>query len=388
MDYGLAVALVFTMATAGCAALPLPFPLQREEHGTAAVPFDVLDDGYTDFTGALHIHTTYSHDAHGTFEDVIRVANAQGLDYVILTEHNNLQALRDGRQGWYGGTLALIGMEVSARDGHYLALNVTQEIDRETLTTQQVINEVNRQGGFGFIAHPYFKKAPWKDWVVTGFTGIEVYNVAHDSLDENRARLIAWTFTVPPDIFWLSLLDRPYDPLRTWDQLIARRGRTVGIGGTDAHEFHLMGLKFAPYEIMFRFVRTHVLIPSDTLTKEGVDDALRAGHAYIAIELATEVKDFVFMAENGKQVLGIMGDEVTLQPHQKLTAVLPAVADLTLFRDGEAVDHTIGQGWQVPVTEPGVYRLEATRHTKPWIISNPIYVRASASEPEKIEDGR
>ncbi|MBI4004328.1 MAG: PHP domain-containing protein [Candidatus Omnitrophica bacterium] len=375
----------------GCAALPLPFPLQHKEPSTAGVPFAVLDDGYTDYVGAVHIHTTYSHDAHGTFEDVIRVANAQRLDYVILTEHNNLRALRDGRQGWYGGTLVLIGMEISTHDGHYLAFNVTEEIDRKTLTTQQVIDEVNRQGGFGFIAHPYFKKARWNDWAVTGFTGIEAYNVAHDSLDENRARLVAWTFTVPPDIFWLSLLDRPYDPLRTWDQLIARRGRIVGIGSTDAHEFHLMGLKFAPYEIMFRFVRTHILVSSPTLTKEGVYDALRAGHAYIAIELATEVNEFLFMAEDGKQVLGIMGDEVAFQPGLTLTTVLPAVAELTLFRNGEAVDHTIGQSWQIPVTQPGAYRVEAMRHTKPWIISNPIYVRAATSTPEekeKVEDGR
>jgi len=362
----------------GCAVLPLP---QHHEEPSAAegIPFPVLDDGYTDYVGAMHIHTTYSHDAHGTFEDVIRVANAQRLDYVIITEHNNLHALRDGRQGWYGGTLALIGMEISTHNGHYLALNVTQEIDRDALTTQQVIDEVNRQGGFGFIAHPYFTTAPWTDWAVTGFTGIEAYNVAHDSLDKNRMRLIAWTFTGTPDIFYFSLLDRPDDPLRTWDELIARRGRTVGIGSTDAHEFHLAGLKFAPYELMFRLARTHVLVPSATLTKEGVYDALRAGHAYLAIELATEAKEFVFMAEDGKRVLGVMGDEVALQPNLKLTAALPAAAELTLFCDGKPVDHTIGRAWQIPVTQPGAYRLEAMRHTKPWIISNPIYVRREES---------
>ena len=359
---------------AGCAVLPIPFHYQPVPASHTSVP--VLDDGYTDYIGVIHIHTTYSHDAHGTFEDVIRVANAQRLDYVIVTEHNNLRPLQDGKQGWHGGTLALIGMELSTHDGHYLALNVTQEIDRDALTTQQVIDEVNRQGGFGFIAHPYFKQARWNDWSVTGFTGIEVYNVAHDSLDENRARLVAWTFAVPPDIFYLSLLDRPYDPLRTWDALIARRGRVVGIGSSDAHEFHLLGLKFAPYEIMFRFVRTHVLVPAPTLTKEGVYDALRRGHAYAGIELTTEAKGFTFMAEDGEQVLGVMGDEVPFQPGLKLTAALPAPADLALFRDGQLVDKTIGQVWQVPVTQPGVYRLEASRHTKPWIISNPIYVRA------------
>ena len=378
--------LVFSLGLGGCAALPLPFPLfQGEPRPTTQI--SVLDDGYTDYTGVIHVHTTYSHDAHGKFEDVIRVANAQRLDYVIITEHNNLRALQEGKQGWYGGTLALIGMELSTHDGHYLAFNVTREIDREALTTQQVIDEVNRQGGFGFIAHPYFKKARWKDWSITGFTGIEAYNVAHDSLDENRARLVAWTFTVPPDILYLSLLDRPYDPLHAWDQLIARHGRVVGIGSSDAHEFHLLGLKFAPYDIMFRFVRTHVLVPAAVLTQEGVYDALRQGHAYAAIELITEAKGFTFMAEDGKRVLGVMGDEVAFQPGLKLTAALPASAELTLFRNGEPIDKTISPAWQIPVTQPGSYRLEAARHTKPWIISNPIYVRpaeetaASAESP-------
>ena len=378
-----AYCLVLLLGT-GCAALPLPFPLFQQEHASSQQT-SILDDGYTDYAGVIHIHTTYSHDAHGTFADVIRVANAQRLDYVIVTEHNNLRALHEGKQGWYGGTLALIGMEISTHDGHYLALNVTQEIDRDTLTTQQVIDEVNRQGGFGFIAHPYFENGRWKDWAVTGFTGIEAYNVAHDSLDENRARLVAWTFTVPPDIFYLSLLDRPYDPLRTWDGLIPRHGRVVGIGSADAHEFHLLGLKFAPYEIMFRFVRTHLLIPSATLTKEGVYDALRRGHAYAAIELVTEAKGFTFLVEDDTRVLGVMGDEVAFQPGLKLTAALPAVAEMMLFRDGEVLEKTIGQSWQVPVTQPGVYRLEATRHTKPWIISNPIYIQSPEQQPSNPE---
>ena len=80
-----------------------------------------------------------------------------------------------------------------------------------------------------------------------------------------------------------------------------------------------------------------------------------------------------------------MGDEVAFQPGLKLTAALPAPADLTLFRDGQLVDKTIGQVWQVAVTQPGVYRLEASRHTKPWIISNPIYIRSPDQQSQDPE---
>jgi hypothetical protein len=333
-----------------------------------------LTDTYRDYVGVMHVHTTYSHDAHGTVPDVVRVANAQRLDYAVLTEHNNLQALRDGHQGWHGGTLLLVGEEVSTPGGHYLALNITEEIDRHKLTTQQVIDEVNRQGGLGFIAHPFFKKRPWTDWTVSGMTGIEAYNVAHDTLDENRLRLVAWTLTAPPNMFYLSLIDRPYDPLRLWDTLIQRHGRMTGIGSTDAHEFHAVGLNFASYEIMFQLIRTHLLIPSSSLTPEGVYDALRAGHAYLAIELMVPAKGFVFFAEREGQMLGIMGDAVEFVPGLALTAILPAPASFSLWKDGQETATRIGQQWHVPVTEPGTYRLEASRHNTPWIMSNPIYV--------------
>ncbi|MBI3330947.1 MAG: CehA/McbA family metallohydrolase [Candidatus Omnitrophica bacterium] len=367
-----------SLAVAGCAVLTR---IPRLAGPSGQAPAQAFDDGHNDVAGVIHIHTTASHDAHGRFEDVVRVANAQGLDYVVVTEHNTLRPLREGRQGWHGSVLVLIGMELSTRGGHYLALNVTEDIDRFKLTTQQVIDEVARQGGLGFIAHPYFKKGRWKDWTVTGFTGIEAYNVAHDTLDENRMRLVLWTLTAAAEPFYLSLLDRPYDPLATWDELVGRHGRVVGIGSADAHEFHALGLKFAPYEIMFQLARTHLLVPPGELTEQAVYAALRQGHAYLSIELAAPAKGFQFAATADGKIAGIMGDEVVLEPDLHLTAWLPSPAQLALFRDGQRIAVTTAQAWEVPVTQPGAYRLEATRHTKPWIFSNPIYVRPPPAPP-------
>jgi hypothetical protein len=365
------------LLAAGCAALTRARAPQQLP-ARAGSPPKTLEDGYTDHPGVIHVHTTYSHDAHGTFEDVVRVANAQRLHYVITTEHNNLRALREGRQGWHGATLVLIGMELSLKDGHYIAMSVTDEIDRRNKTSQQVIDEVTRQGGFGFIAHPYFKKAPWTDWSVMGFTGIEAYNVSHDTLDENRLRLALWTITAPAEPLYFSLLDRPYDPLAKWDELIRRHGRVAGIGSTDAHEFHVLGLKFAPYEDMFQLVQTHILSKAEPLTPEAVYAALRAGHAYLSVELVSPAIGFEFLAEHGGRVAGIMGDEVALAPGLQLTVSLPAPGALTLLKDGRPIASTIAQSWRVPVDTAGAYRVEASRHGKPWIISNPIYVRPSA----------
>ncbi len=362
----------------GCSLLPLPHPKHPTLHKQDLV---ILDDGYQDFTGVIHIHTKYS-DGSGTFEELARIANAQGLDFLIVTDHNTLQPLREGKQGWHGATLILAGCEISTRGGHYVALNLSQEIDRTNLTTQQIIDEVNRQGGFGFIAHPYGRRR-WDDWTVRGFTGIEAYNASHDTLDENIARVILWTIMVPPEPFYFSILDRSDEPLAQWDRLLLTYGPVVGIGSADAHEYRALGLKFAPYEIMFRFVRTHLLIPDSRLTEFSVYEALRKGHAYFSFELNVEARGFSFFVQDEAAVLGVMGDTVPFQPGLLLTASLPAPASLTLIKDGRPIKTTTGTSWQVPVDEPGIYRIEATRHDKPWLFSNPIHIHPSEETAQK-----
>ena len=349
-------------------------------------PKELLDDGYHDFAGVIHIHTRYS-DGAGTFEDVARAANKNRLDYIIVTDHNTLRPLRDGKQGWYGTTLVLVGEEISTRAGHYLALNVTQEINRDQ-PTQGVIDDVNRQGGLGFIAHPYFKKRRWTDWSVQGFTGMEIYNLVHDAFDENKFRLFLWGIMATSRELYMSLLTRPYDPLGTWDELLRRHPAVVGIGSADAHEVRAFGVKFAPYEILFHIVRTHVLTTDETLSAAAVYDALRRGHCYASIDLVTEAKGFTLMADDGAQVLGVMGDAVALAPDLELTAVLPDDAVMTLYKDGRAGGTQTGRLWRIPVTEPGVYRLEAFRNQKPWIFSNPIYVRPQPAVNNDAAAGR
>lgn len=371
-----AFCLLLTVST-GCAVVG---PIGRRVPSTTRPGAEAMDDRYQDVTGIIHIHTRYS-DGAGTVEEVARIANQQHLDYLVFTDHNTLKPLDDGKQGWYGMTLVLVGEEISTPGGHYLALNVRKDVSRHQ-PTQTIIDQVNRQGGLGFIAHPYFKKRRWSDWTVTGFTGIESYNVAHDALDENKLRIALWGVTMPADPLFLSMVDRPYDPLAKWDEMIAKHGQVVGIGASDAHEVRIMGLKFAPYDVMFKLVRTHVLLPDGVkLSEASFYEHLRAGHSYFSIGLVGNATGFAFMANDGKRVLGIMGDSVPLVPDLHLTTIVPAPADLTLFKNGRPLTTHTGKAWHVGIVEPGVYRVEAVRHGKPWIFSNPIYVIPPPAQP-------
>src|SRR6186997_2567179 len=48
-------------------------------------------DGYERVSGVVHVHTTLS-DGAATPDEVIAAARASGLKFVVITDHNNLDA--------------------------------------------------------------------------------------------------------------------------------------------------------------------------------------------------------------------------------------------------------------------------------------------------------
>src|SRR5262249_12919939 len=70
--------------------------------------------------GAVHIHTTYS-DGLGTVPEVAAAAREAGLDFVVITDHETLQPIADGWEGYHAGCLVLFGAEFRVHEGHILA---------------------------------------------------------------------------------------------------------------------------------------------------------------------------------------------------------------------------------------------------------------------------
>jgi hypothetical protein len=74
-----------------------------------------------------------------------------------------------------------------------------------------------------------------------------------------------------------------------------------------------------------------------------------------------------------------MGDLAKFAAAQKLVARFPVTCHMRLLNAGKVVGEKSGESWEFAVDSPGVYRVEGWLDVggerRPWIYSNPIYVR-------------
>jgi hypothetical protein len=348
-----------------------------------------------EIAGVLHVHSTYS-DGTGTVPEIAAAARANGLDFVLLTDHDTLAARENGEEGWHDSVLVLVGEEVSPyRENHFLAFGLDQPIDHRGLGCGEIVQRVNEAGGFGFLSHPFsrgsdrFRRGlggmPWRDIDCGGYTGLELWSFVTDGGEQIRSIPDVFRFILTPGRF----IDHPPRAnLEAWDTLCAGR-RCVALGGIDAHQVGIrignhVPLRLMAYRRSFRHLRTHLLIERP-LTRALEDDqelvfsALREGHAFIAMDALAPAHGFRFWAE-GAQML-VMGDEAgAANGEWILRAELPQRATVRLVRDGEEVASADDASKiEHRATGPGVYRVEAYRHAhgrdRTWILSNPIYLR-------------
>ena len=341
-----------------------------------------------DLSCVVHVHSTYS-DGTGTVPEIAAAARRNGVDVVLLTDHDTLAARRSGEEGWHDSVLVLVGEEVSPkRRDHFLAFGVEREVDRRQ-TGAEICAAVTAQGGFGFAAHPFSKGSelfkrpaamPWTDIDCDGLEGIEVWSFVTDSAETIRSMADIARFIARPERF----VDHPPEHnLAEWDRLGARR-RLVGIAGIDAHQIGVRVRNHVPLRLMsyarsFRYLRTHVLceeLPSGELDhdRDQVYSALRVGRCYMAVDSLAPARGFSFHTDAGLP----MGSEIPAAPIT-LQARTPRPAKLRLLRDGNELSSTNGAELDQRVEEPGVYRVEARLEAygkeRTWILSNPIYLR-------------
>jgi hypothetical protein len=340
---------------------------------------DVSVAQFQDLSCVVHLHSTHS-DGTGTVAEIAAAGRANGLDVILLTDHDTLAARDRGEDGWHGSVLVLVGEEVSPKDqNHYLAFGIDQVIDHTGMTPADIAAAVREAGGFGFAAHPFSrgnpalgraaKAMPWGD--LECVDGIELWNFVGDSGEQFAGWRDALRFLRAPQRL---MPDLPQHNLDEWDRLGQAR-RVAVIGGLDAHQVgkRIAGrvpVKLMSYERSFRMLTMHVLVPdllSGDLERDRamVFDALRAGRTYIARDWLAPARGFSFTR---------MGEETTERP--RLEVRLPRPAAVRLLRDGEVVasaddsaelDHD-------PVTA-GVYRVEARIGGRLWILSNAVYLR-------------
>jgi predicted metal-dependent phosphoesterase TrpH len=107
----------------------------------------------------LHIHTT-RHSPDSDLDPLVLVRRARklGLDGVVITEHDWLwtEPELDELRAAAPGLVILAGVEVSAREGHFLAYGVQNPFAiPRNIGVAALCREMHRQGGAVVAAHPF-----------------------------------------------------------------------------------------------------------------------------------------------------------------------------------------------------------------------------------------
>src|SRR4026208_1510262 len=110
--------------------------------------------GFRDYKGVVHVHSFLGGHSAGTFSEIISAAQANQLQFVIMTEHTekDFDTAAMTLQGTHGGGLFINGNEGRGENG-----------DRMLVLP----------GELSIVAYP----EEFKNWDTAPMNGVEVYNV-------------------------------------------------------------------------------------------------------------------------------------------------------------------------------------------------------------------
>jgi hypothetical protein len=343
--------------------------------------------------GNLHVHTTHSDGGAGVSEIALS-ASRVGLDFVCANDHSYMtDVLHLEEEGFYGKVLVLVGLEIGLRYHHYLAFGLETRIPHQNPLPQEMIDWVNGQGGFGFMAHPFEKGMPfvekstaytWNDLSVSGQTGLCLWNFT----SRWKERVKTFFHGIVLLNFKTQTLGGPSGKtLDYWDRECLKR-RFVAVGGSDAHgsvyKWGPFALKPFAYDYLLNSINIHIFLSKKLSrdfheAKAEVYGAMKEGRLFIAHDNLCPARGFrfYFLSSDGSDLY--MGEEGNFQPGQ-LVMELPSEGEIRLVKDGELLQKWRGKEAVYQVNEKGVYRVEVYRRLfffgwRPWIFSNPIYLR-------------
>ena len=395
--------------------------------------------GLNDYRTILHAHAEDSAHTGGTRPEMLADAKKAGVNAILLSNHFRppTDFINDSWRGLHDGVLFIPGSEdrgflllptrsIAAKmkdptptfietvraDGGLIFLSHIEERRDHSMAGLNGMEIYNR--------HADAKKD------AAGLLAI-VLKLTHPvSLKEVEDSLRLY-----PDELLATQVEYPADYLAKWDAETKTR-RLTGIAANDCHHNQVLLMKmvdpetvligtnvdrddqmrkftatlrpgiraltkghrpgdilarldFDPYYRSFQNVSTHVFAAE--LTEDAIRSALREGHAYVSHDWMCDPSGFFFEliaadAVAEKQKRGswvIMGDEVSFTPGQKLVARFPVTCHVRLVSGGKVIAEQTGDRFEHDVAAPGVYRVEGwldvAGERRPWIYSNPIFVR-------------
>ncbi|MBZ0153258.1 MAG: hypothetical protein K8J09_17170 [Planctomycetes bacterium] len=363
--------LLLAGLTPGCAAFTTV--LGPTGARPAPRPLPVAGTTLHDFKGVVHCHSHLSHDSDGTIEQIAAACVVAGLDFLVMTDHQTDESIRDGRRGMVGDTLFLVGAEVRSPQGTLLCFPLTKPL-RHFQHPGLLAKEAAQQGGLAFVGHGERWRIPF---AVPGLAGAEIVNLHAGVTTAGPVGTLATGLFLPMRMLMRRLCVRDDTVLAAWDAALAQQHPFTPVGGNDAHAnirvFGPLGGTIANYQEVFLTLSTHVL--AERLDEASLVDALRQGRSYVSFDIFGEGAGFDFRAVDAAGAVHLGGATVPRDTGLTLRVFAPADGSIRLLRDGHEVARRDGRGLLVHDPAPGVYRVEVfTSAGNPWLFSSSIRV--------------
>ncbi len=316
------------------------------------------------YKGDLHMHTVAS-DGALTVEEVASSAMQQGLDFIFITDHNNVA--HNSSLPAYGPIADRLsvfpGSEWTHYKGHAGLLGVQNPYDRPFFAgtpeeAAAILKTAHEKSALVVINHPFDGDCGWQ-W---GFDGMYF-----DCIEAVNA------FPTGSDLHCLTW----------WHHSLCEGKRIPIVAGSDFHRPGVFMKIGTPTSCVYAMSRGL----SDILC------ALKAGHSYLTLDVEAPVLEMSCATTPGQNPATI-GDTVYLKSNDSTAPVLDIkVKDIkkgdnlkVITKNGVVYEKTSEQRediiWDTPVnTDAMFYRVEVTRiyaqgmPALPVLISNPVYVR-------------
>jgi hypothetical protein len=254
--------------------------------------------------GDLHVHTTYSHDSYGgpsddntgpeefytlgwSVGDQFTHAVTRGLDYLAITDHNDIRSQQDPGFG-SGGVIPLPGYENSL-EGHAQMLGATTLYDNGDQSTAAVLaaaGALRADGGVFQVNHPAEGSTAFPhdaDWTY-------LYDVQPDTVEVwNISRLYQ-----PP----LPSASSNDDAVRYWEGWLDRGAKVGATGGSDNHWRSTFAAQGVGQPTTWVFARER--------SAAGILEGLKAGRTFISHQPPNLAGPLLFLEGDGTMV----GDDV------------------------------------------------------------------------------
>ena len=371
------------------------------------LPTHVHPSKFSVVRGVIHVHSRYS-DGSGAVETIVQAAQSCSLDFVILTDHNKIDARRDGYEKFYpdsataerqaGRTLLLVGEELSTSAGHVLSIGASRTHYTPGITDiPELIEGIRADSGVSIIAHPDHPRLGWKRPSFGGAGGVEIINADREWRNDSPLEVIeafVGELIGLPGMHYL--IDLPAENLQRWDTDPAWAGLT-GIGSVDTHArlklFSLGVVAFPSYERMFGLLNTYLILDEPFsenayLARRQIVMALAQGRSFFAFHSLGDATGFEFYGENKEDII-VPQDTlwVDKQEQATLNVNVPATKNFVvqLYRNGAATGMSNKPESRFFIEGPGAYRVVVfqervqwpwfSRRRMPWIFSNPIHVK-------------